>query len=146
MAASRRIDPLVLRRMVEAGYPYKEIAEHFGVTVSGVQQAAQRYGIRRQRQSLDHRRYIPWTLEAEHRHSGPATNLRRLSALAYGREIPLDAANTALRWANTLVEEGLDIRYDPKIGFYTQPATSNGEWHLKKIVDEVNAKIKDKFQ
>ncbi|WP_433357925.1 hypothetical protein ACQP25_45310 (plasmid) [Microtetraspora malaysiensis] len=132
---SRKIDPLELRRMVEAGRPYKEIAGYFNVTISGVQQAVERIGL--QKRSLSHKAFLPWTIAREHRHSGPATCLRNLSKVAQGQAVPVYKLNTALNWAKRLSDQGLDIDYSPETGFVERPAT--GEvWHVAMALDAVD--------
>lgn len=131
MPNQRVIDPLELRRMVEAGHTYKDIAKHFNVTVSGVQQAAERAGLTRK--ALSHKEFIPWVVAPEHRHSGPATNLRNLSMVAQGRDIPLAKLNTSLRWATRLLDNNLDIGYDRTRGFTEKPADMHN-WHIRKVL------------
>jgi hypothetical protein len=129
--ANRVIDDLELRRMVEAGKSYREIAEHYNVTVSGVQQAVERIGL--QRQSLSHKKAVPWQVAKAHLHSGPATSLRHLSRVSQGQEVPLVKVNTALRWATRLVDAGLDIDYTPETGFFERPADKDA-WHIRTIL------------
>ncbi|GII83359.1 hypothetical protein Ssi03_13490 [Sphaerisporangium siamense] len=126
--ANRRIDPLELRRMVEAGKTYREIAHHFNVSVSGVQQAVERIGM--QKKALSHKKFIPWTLDKEHVHTGPATSLRNLSKVAQGAQVPMAKLNTALRWAYRLEEAGLDIDYTPEAGFFEKPAKEPSHIHM----------------
>ncbi len=82
---------------------------------------------------------LPWKLRREHSQTGPATNLRNLSAAAQGRTVPKDKLNTALRWANRLVDGGLDIAYDPEHGFQEVPA--EGSSHIGRVLAEVQATI-----
>ncbi|MCG5212587.1 helix-turn-helix domain-containing protein [Streptosporangium soli] len=126
-----RIDRAELGRLVAEGRSVREIAEHFGVSESGVLQAKRSAGLAKP--MLDHRAALPWTLSREHSQSGPATNLRNLSALAQGRELPADRANTALRWAQRLVADGLDIGYSPRDGFTEQPAAATGS-HIATVL------------
>lgn len=128
-----RIDPDQLALMVEHGIPYREIAEYFGVTVSGVQQAVERLGL--QRPTLSHKKFLPWRVGNEHKHSGPATALRHLSMVAQGKPIPIVKLNSALRWANRLYRDGLDIDYDRNRGFYERTATN--PWHIEMVLADV---------
>ncbi|WP_043617228.1 hypothetical protein [Nonomuraea candida] len=137
--ADRKIDPLVLRRMFEEGKTYREIATYFNVTISGVQQAAEKMGLRRQ--TVSHKKYIPWTVDVEHRQTGPITNLRNLSKVAQGQQVPLAKLNTGLRWATRLYEDGLDIDYDRTIGFYERPANEDN-WHIKMVLKDVGEALK----
>lgn len=120
--------------MVEAGTTYPEIAAHFGVTVSGVQQAVERIGL--QKRTLSHKKYIPWRVLREHSQSGPATSLRRLSKVAQGGQEPMVKLNTALRWATRLEESDMDIDYDPDLGFYERPADKD-DWHIHMVLQDV---------
>ncbi|GAA1012266.1 hypothetical protein Aple_008090 [Acrocarpospora pleiomorpha] len=116
MGRKARVDQGELARLVAQGWSNGELAAHFGVTESGVLQAKRAAGL--SRPMSDHRAALPWKLSREHSQSGPATNLRNLSAVAQGRTVPKEKINTALRWAGRLAEQGLDIAYDPEEGFY----------------------------
>ncbi|MEV5411853.1 hypothetical protein AB0K60_23820 [Thermopolyspora sp. NPDC052614] len=119
-----RIDREELGRLVAAGWPLADLAAHFGVTESGILQAKRAAGLAKP--MLDHTRAIPWKLNRAHYQSGPATNLRTLSAIAQGADVPRTKINTALRWARRLVGDGLDIGYDPQDGFREIPAPDGG--------------------
>jgi hypothetical protein len=138
--ANRQIDPLELRRLIEVGAGYKEIAEHFNVSIGGVQQAVERIGL--QKKNLKHDKFIPWTLSREHGQSGPVTSLRNLSRVAQGQQIPLAKLNTALRWATRLHEEDLDIDYDKDTGFFEKAADESG-WHIKMVLDDVHVALNE---
>ncbi|RBQ20468.1 hypothetical protein DP939_11880 [Spongiactinospora rosea] len=121
MAGRRaQIDRQELSRLVAEGWTVRRIAEHFGVSESGVLQAKRAAGLARP--TLDHRAAIPWTVKREHVQSGPATNLRNLSAVAQGGSVPPEKVNTALRWAQRLIDAGSDVTYDPVAGFTEVPA------------------------
>ncbi|GIH95101.1 hypothetical protein ACFFMN_17455 [Planobispora siamensis] len=118
------IDQEELRRLAGQGLSNAELAARFGVSESGILQAKRAAGL--SKPMLDHSRAIPWKLDRAHNQSGPATNLRNLSAVAQGRTIPSEKLNTALRWAERLVASGADISYDPEQGFHEVPAASGG--------------------
>ncbi|HEY9523363.1 MAG TPA: hypothetical protein VIR33_08990 [Thermopolyspora sp.] len=124
MGRRPRIDRDELRRLVVAGHTVAELAAHFGVSESGVLQAKRAAGL--SKPMLDHRAAIPWKLSREHGQTGPATNLRNLSAMAQGAAVPQTKINTALRWANRLIDAGLDIDYSPTDGFREIPAGPGG--------------------
>jgi hypothetical protein len=126
-----RIDRAELARLVAEGWSVKEIAGHFQVSESGVLQAKRAAGLAKP--MLDHGTAIPWKLSREHAQSGPATNLRNLSALAQGRTLPVEKVNTAVRWARRLVEGGVDIDYDPDNGFTEVPAPQSGS-HIAGVL------------
>ncbi|MGV9777667.1 hypothetical protein [Streptosporangium sp. NPDC003464] len=114
------IDQDELRRLVRQGLSNAELAARFGVSESGILQAKRAAGL--SKPMLDHSRAIPWKLDRSHSQSGPATNLRNLSSVAQGRAIPSEKLNTALRWADRLVADGLDVAYEPDRGFHEIPA------------------------
>lgn len=130
MGRKARIDRAELARLVTDGWSVQRIAEHFGVSESGVLQAKRATGLAKP--MLDHSGAIPWKLSREHTQSGPATNLRNLSALAQGRELSPEKVNTALRWAQRLVDGGLDISYSPETGFQEIPAAP--ESHVAMVL------------
>ncbi|MEU4726474.1 hypothetical protein AB0G06_43340 [Nonomuraea dietziae] len=136
--ANRVIDPLELRRLLESGKTYREIANHFKVSVGGVQQAVERIGM--QRKSLSHKKFVPWTIEKPHSQSGPATSLRNLSSAAQGKQVPLVKLNTGLRWATRLYESGLDIDYDSNTGFFEKPA-EEPDWHIRMVLEDVRTAL-----
>ncbi|MER7208476.1 hypothetical protein ABT340_15500 [Streptosporangium sp. NPDC000239] len=137
--ANIRIDGLELRKMVREGKTYRQIAAHFNVSVSGVQQAVERVGL--QKKTLSHTKFLPWTLAREHKHSGPATSLRNLSKVAQGQQIPLAKLNTALRWAHRLRDAGLDVDYNPEAGFFEKPA--GDPWHISMVLEDVRTAVED---
>jgi hypothetical protein len=132
------MDPLELRKMLEAGKGYREIAEHFNVTVGGVQQAVERLG--RQKKYLRHDKFVPWQLAREHGQSGPVTSLRNLSKVAQGQPIPLTKLNSALRWATRLMEAHMDIDYSKDAGFFEKPA-DEANWHIKMVIEDVRSAL-----
>ncbi|GAA1516778.1 hypothetical protein GCM10009677_57600 [Sphaerisporangium rubeum] len=131
------IDRVELRRLVAAGWSNAEIAARFGVTESGVSQAKRAAGLARA--MLDHGRAIPWKLSRVHNQTGPATNLRNLSAVAQGGEVPRVKVNTAVRWARRLVEAGMDVAYDPEKGFYEMPVS--GSSHVGSVLNDALAAL-----
>lgn len=137
MGRKPRIDHEELARLAAEGWSNARLAAHFGVTESGVLQAKRAAGL--SKPMTDHSRALPWKLRREHSQTGPATNLRNLSAAAQGRTVPKDKLNTALRWANRLVDGGLDIAYDPEHGFQEVPA--EGSSHIGRVLAEVQATI-----
>ncbi|WP_405151311.1 hypothetical protein OG589_20300 [Sphaerisporangium sp. NBC_01403] len=132
MGRKAHIDREELRRLVAAGRSNAELAEHFGVTESGVLQAKRNAGLAKP--MLDHSKAIPWKLNRVHNQTGPATNLRNLSAIAQGGDVPQTKINTALRWAQRLVDGDLDIAYGQDEGFYEVPAA--GDSHIRSVLDE----------
>jgi hypothetical protein len=136
MGRKARVDHEELGRLAAQGWSNAELAAHFGVTESGVLQAKRAAGL--SKPMTDHSGALPWKLNRAHSQSGPATNLRNLSAVAQGRTIPKDKLNTALRWADRLVANGLDVTYDPAEGFLEVPAEA-GRSHIARILAEARA-------
>jgi len=132
MGRKPRIDQVELARLVAEGWSNARLAAHFGVTESGILQAKRAAGL--SKPMTDHSRALPWKLRREHSQSGPATNLRNLSAVAQGRTIRKEKLNTALRWADRLVNSGLDITYDPEHGFQEVPV--EGSSHIAQVLAE----------
>ncbi len=133
-----KIDRAELARLVAEGRTVAELAAHFGVSESGILQAKRAAGLAKP--MLDHGRAIPWKLDRAHYQSGPATNLRNLSAIAQGADIPQVKINTALRWARRLVDGGLDIDYDREHGFREIPAPEGGG-HIAAVLAEAVAAL-----
>ncbi|MEV4469451.1 hypothetical protein AB0K18_03530 [Nonomuraea sp. NPDC049421] len=126
------IDRDELARLVAQGRSVQELAAHFGVSESGVLQAKRAAGLAKP--MLDHSAALPWKLARTHSQSGPATNLRNLSAAAQGKPPAAERLNTALRWAQRLVDAGLDVRYDPAEGFSEVPASPGGS-HVAAVLE-----------
>ncbi|GII54132.1 hypothetical protein Pth03_25210 [Planotetraspora thailandica] len=132
MGRKPRIDQEELRRLAAEGWSNARLAAHFGVTDSGILQAKRAAGL--SKPMTDHSRALPWRLSREHAQSGPATNLRNLSAVAQGRTVPKEKINTAVRWASRLVDGDLDITYDQENGFQEVPAREPS--HIAMVLAE----------
>jgi hypothetical protein len=139
MGRKSRIDQEELGRLAAEGWSNARLAAHFGVTESGILQAKRAAGL--SKPMTDHSRALPWKLQREHAQSGPATNLRNLSAVAQGRTVPKEKVNTAVRWASRLVDNGLDIAYEPERGFYELPV--RGESHVAQVLSEALTALDD---
>jgi hypothetical protein len=126
------VDRSELARLVAEGMSVQELAAHFGVSESGVLQAKRAAGLAKP--MLDHSRAVPWKLERKHAQSGPATNLRNLSAAAQGKPPAAERLNTALRWAQRLVDAGLDVGYDSVSGF-REVAAAPGDSHVAVVLE-----------
>jgi hypothetical protein len=125
-----QIDRAELARLAAQGWTIAQLAARFGVSESGVLQAKRAAGL--SKAMTDHSRALPWKLARAHSQSGPATNLRNLSAAAQGRPVPREKLNTAYRWARRLVAQGLDIAYDTETGFHEVPAA--GPSHIASVL------------
>ncbi|MFC4535695.1 hypothetical protein [Sphaerisporangium dianthi] len=140
MGRKSHIDRDELGRLVAAGWPNARLAAHFGVTESGILQAKRAAGLAKP--MLDHGKALPWKLNRVHNQTGPATNLRNLSAVAQGGEVPQTKINTAVRWARRLVEGGLDVAYDPETGFYETAAAGTSVSHVEGVLTDALAVLK----
>lgn len=136
-----KIDRAELARLVGEGWTVAELAAHFGVSTSGILQAKRAAGLAKP--MLDHGRAIPWKLKRAHYQTGPATNLRNLSAVAQGADVPQVKINTAVRWARRLVVGGLDIAYDQEQGFHEVPAGPGGG-HVAAVLAEALKALEDR--
>ncbi|MGI5270961.1 hypothetical protein ACQEUU_17530 [Nonomuraea sp. CA-218870] len=134
------IDRAELAELVARGLTVQELAVHFGVSESGVLQAKRAAGLAKP--MLDHSRALPWKLARAHAQSGPATNLRNLSAAAQGRPPAPERLNTALRWAARLTDAGLDVAYDPATGFVEIPAAPGGS-HVATVLDAARKALEE---
>lgn len=160
----RAIEPEDLREMLRGNralgrkpMTHAEIAAQTGLTPSGVAQAVMKYGLARPR--ISHKWAIPWRVAKGPHYNGKIVKyLRDLSSIAQGKEIAQTNKVTAVRWAERLVNSGLDIDYDPEKppnaeskagGFYTKPAPKKLEqpedWHLKYVLDRAKAGITQKL-
>ncbi|TDB90921.1 winged helix-turn-helix domain-containing protein [Actinomadura sp. KC216] len=152
MARPRKVEDEVLVQMVLDEIPYAEIASEVGVTISGVNQRVRqlrRAGKLPPVKYVDHKWAIPWTIATEHQKNRVAMYLRWLSRTAQGDEILQENRNTALRWAQTLVDENRDVDYDRDAppndlskqgGFFLREADPEN-WHLKMVLDKAKAGV-----
>ncbi|WP_157247872.1 hypothetical protein [Nonomuraea typhae] len=134
--ANYKAHPEEIRLDFNAGLPYAVIAKKYGMTVGGVQQAAEREGF--QGGNVSHKSFLPWIIATEHQHSREATNLRNLSRYVQFADVPEVKLNTALRWLLSQVERGLDIDYDRDCGFTTKPLAPGG--HLSAVHENVRVR------
>ena len=153
MPRPRKLDPQEALRLRDVeNMTYAEIAEKHGMTTSGVQQIFRRMG--KVQTYASHKDVLPWTIAKKHSDQMVAYYLRRLSRLAQG--LPLDSESEVvnrelthhvIKWANSLLDEELDIDYDrdrgpsefsPQGGFYTKKADPE-DWHLSKVMARVRA-------
>lgn len=140
MARRPTIDREELSRLVAAGRSVQELAAHFGVSESGVLQAKRAAGL--SKTMLDHSAALPWKVERRHVQSGPATNLRNLSAAAQGKAPAAERLNTAIRWARRLAADGLDVAYNSEVGFVEVPVSSGGS-HVASVLANALIAVED---
>ncbi|WP_433434577.1 GcrA family cell cycle regulator [Nonomuraea sp. CA-141351] len=141
------IDRDRLLELLQAGLSYSEIAEQLGASYSGVAHAVKRMGL--SRKQLTHSDAIPWTVKEEHKRTAPLQYMRELSQMAKGKMISAHRQATAIRWAQGLVEQGLDVSYDPDAppsdfcpqgGFHLIPA-DEGTSHVAGLLEAASQKV-----
>nr|WP_062332911.1 hypothetical protein [Herbidospora sakaeratensis] len=137
MGRRPQVDHEELARLSATGWSNADLAAHFGVTESGILQAKRSAGL--SKPMTDHSTAIPWKLARPHSQSGPATNLRNLSAAAQGRPVRKEKINTAIRWATRLVETGRDIAYDQEQGFHEIEAHEVS--HIAQVLRSAREKL-----
>lgn len=153
MARPRKVeDAEVIHMLKDRKLTLPEIAAEKGLTVSGVNQIVRR--LRKTGQlppsgRLDHKWALPWDIAVEHNLTKATGYLRTLSSVAQGKDIYEDVRNTAFRWAQKLVDRGLDIDYDRDVppsevstqgGFYLKEADPEN-WHLKKVLERAKSGV-----
>lgn len=117
MAKPRSIEPHDAIKLKEKGWTHAQIAEHAGITVSGVQQILSKAGYK-QRKQTSHKENIPFVVATQHKTSQVYGYLRVLSLLAKGKKIRTDPvehghqAKTAIDWANKILDQDKDVDYD----------------------------------
>lgn len=136
---------------------YADIAGQLGVAVSTLQNFYRRRGL--SEKYVSHKDVIPWTLADEHSGAVPAKRLRSLSRLAQGFRLGEDdithqeQTNTAISWANELLDKGLDVDYRrdeppsefcPQGGFYTKKANPD-DYLLGRLMVRVRAALTRKL-
>jgi transcriptional regulator with XRE-family HTH domain len=131
---------------------YPQIAEQTGLTVSAINQSVRRLrktGQLPPAKTTDHKWAAPWTVAREHNLSKALRYLRDLSAIAQGKDIYEENRNTALRWAQGIVERGLDVDYDRDTppnelskqgGFFLKEADPEN-WHLKMVLTKAKSGV-----
>lgn len=149
MAGSRKVSESDLIHMIkDQQLTYPEIAHKTGLTVSGVNQAVRRLRRRGQLEPSTYTKHEwPWKLIQKHLRTRVYQYLASLSRLSQGQELPPETTNTAIRWAQALVDQKLDVDYDANEppnefnaagGFKTVPATPDN-WYLKDLLDRAKA-------
>jgi transcriptional regulator with XRE-family HTH domain len=153
MARHRKIEPEEALKLREKGWTYAQIAEHAGLSVSGVQQIFQ--SINRVEKRSSHKEALPWTLAKEHSASVVATYLRRLSKIGKGERLQRGdkpnewAINGVLTWANAILDQGMDVDYDREQppsefcstgGFFLRSEDPENP-HLRPLVAKAEAKL-----
>jgi hypothetical protein len=157
VARHPKIEPEEALKLRQKGMTYAEIAEESGLTVSGVQQLFRVMG--RVSAQTTHKDAVPWTLAKNHRSGKVAVYLRRLDSIAQGKRLAKGdkpnewAINGVLRWANGLVDQGMDVSYDretppsefsPQGGFFLiseDPETSHVRGLLARATMALTRKV-----
>jgi hypothetical protein len=142
MASNGDLDRSRLDAMLKKGMAYKDIAERMPCSYSAVAHRAKAIGVARKQ--ADHSEALPWTLAPQHKLAMPAQRLRDLSRMGQGLHLDTHKRIGALRWAQNLIDAGLDIGYEPNAegsdfcplgGFFTFPTNEPPELtHVGKVL------------
>jgi hypothetical protein len=152
MATTARIDDARLERLktlLDQKVKYADIAEELGISYSSVAHLAGKFG--RTKKLADHSEALPWKLAERHKVSAPAQYLRDLSRVAQGLNVEIYRRSCAIRWAQRLVGQGMDVAYDPEMGindlcadggFYRVEAKSDNplETHIGRVLHKAMEK------
>ncbi len=107
---------------------YADIADRYGISVSGVKAAARRYGLTRDNVSTT--QHLPWTIERDHQDAYPLRRLRIHFRIEAGEAVPDDEINKYVHWVARLRARDHVVDYDPEVspndlssvgGFYSRP-------------------------
>ena len=140
MPTSSGLSPERAKELKDQGWSHVRIAELYGITVSGVQQILRAGGYTKPQ--LSHKAAIPWTVAKIHQQDTTARYLRYLSTLSQGGRLRKydkphqDIANTVINWANSLLDNNLDIDYDETEGF-SEVVADPKDWHIAKLMQRV---------
>lgn len=85
--------------------------------------------------------WIPWTVTREHHGRAVARHLRLLAQAAEGRNpkkrLP---RGKAVKWAQGLVDGGLDVTYSPSVGWGTKRANPQ-DWYIRRLLEAAQRHI-----
>jgi hypothetical protein len=137
LATYNRIDRAEFKKLAEQGKTIRELAEHFQVSISAVSKVKDELGL--SKRYLRHAAALPWPIAPRHNKLAPTHYVRDISTAVMGHPVPLYRLNTAVRWAQRIVEAGRDLAYDrerglPEEGSPDQEFCPDGgyytiEWH-----------------
>ena len=104
-------DATVLRRLRNRGMTYKEIAELYGVTESGVWRAFDRASLIKARST--YRDVVPWKVDRKFARTEVMRHLRTMAKMQ--AELPVTSTDeqSLLRWLDHMKEDGVVLAYHP---------------------------------
>lgn len=144
--ADRKLTPERAAELKRKGWTHKQIAEEYDLAIVSVQHILARGGY--VRPQLSHKKALPWKVSKAHQQKKEARYLRFLSSLSQGKKLYAAdhehryAADTAISWANKILDDNKDIDYNTDRGFYLKNANPE-DWHLKKLMQRViNAQVR----
>ncbi|MFJ7590150.1 hypothetical protein ACIQZO_22740 [Streptomyces sp. NPDC097617] len=121
----------VLRAHRNAAMSYEEIAAMYGVTKGAVYWQLQASGQTKTRPN--HKRYIPWTVKAEHAHARPVMMLRLLSRRESGDETIPDVKSRMLtKWLGEVREADVVVCYDRNMPPNPASPSTGGFYYSKR--------------
>ncbi|MFF1776990.1 hypothetical protein [Streptomyces virginiae] len=110
---------------------YEQIAAQYGVTKGAVYWQLSAAGQTKQRP--DHKRFIPWTVKAEHAHARPAMMLRLLSRQEAGDETIPDVKVRMLgKWLKEVGEASVVVCYDRNMPPNPASPSTGGFYYSKR--------------
>ncbi|MGW6571634.1 hypothetical protein ACWGAN_05585 [Streptomyces sp. NPDC054945] len=110
---------------------YDQIAEQYGVTKGAVYWQLSAAGQTKARP--DHKRFIPWTVKAEHAHARPAMMLRLLSRQEAGDEtIPAVKVRMLTKWLGEVREADVVVCYDRTMPPNPASPSTGGFYYSKR--------------
>ncbi|WP_433224442.1 hypothetical protein [Microtetraspora malaysiensis] len=144
MGVRGQIDREAVKRLLDKGMKYGDIASEIGCSYKTVCNVANELGMTKRQPN--HKEAVPWTLGAAHKKSVPAQYMRELSRLAQGERVSAHTRATVIRWAQAIVSAGQDIAYDPAVrpnefcidgGFYLVHADNKRPLgtHIGRLLD-----------
>lgn len=102
----------ILRRLRNQGMTYKEIADLYGTTESGVWRAFDRAGLIKQRPT--YRDVVPWQVDRKFSQTQIMLHLRTLAKMQAGLPVPAKDEASAMRWQEDMKRDGVILAYHPE--------------------------------
>lgn len=104
-------DATVLRRLRNRGMTYQEIADLYGVTVSGVWRAFERANLIKSRPT--YRDVVPWRIDRKFSQTEVMRHLRTMAKMQAELPIPSRDEKSLLSWLDDMKRDGVILAYHP---------------------------------
>lgn len=118
----------ILRRLRNQGMTYKEIADLYGTTESGVWRAFDRAGLINQRPT--YRDIVPWAVDRKFARTQIMQHLRTLAKMQAELEVSPKDVESAKNWIADMESEGVILAYHPEAP--ANVASSKGGFYYVK--------------